>query len=331
MSSEILRLDCDTLVIGAGMAGLVAALRLRGKTIVTTAGLGATAISSGVLSSPDRDREIDRWFLDMMQSSGYPYREGRGLTDLMSVKSGLVPACVDLGEEKPIPVSLDGTAPAGARTLDIPLFRGRSNTEIAKLVDTDDGAIELLSYAVKEIGAPSVLLPPVLGITRTGAIREKVERDSGAGVFEYVTAPSVHGLRLLSALRGLTDRDRNITVLETARVDSIDHIIRGHMGTKGKREFTVSSSKVILATGGPLTGLRMEGDNVIEPLTGLVVGDAEAGLNSRFLSDHPIMFGGIGIQPNPSGAFGTLHAAGAVATGYGLYEALRTGYHVGSR
>lgn len=312
------------------MAGLVAALRLRGKTIVTTACMGATAISSGVLSSPDRDREIDRWFLDMMQRSGYPYREGRGMTDLMSVKSGMVPDCVDFGEEKPLPVSLDGTAPAGARKLDIPMFRGRSNAEIAKLVDIDDEAIELLSSAVKEIGVPSVLLPPVLGITRTGAIRAKVERDSGAAVFEYLTAPSVHGLRLLSALRRLTDRDRNITVLETARVDSIEGFIRGHMGTKGKREFTVSTSNVILATGGPLTGLKICGDKVIEPLTGLVVGDVETGLNSRFLSDHPIMFRGISTRPDVSGISGTFRAAGAVATGYGLYEALRTGYYVGS-
>ncbi len=52
MTTDILRLECDNLVIGSGLAGLTAALRLRGKTVVATAGLGATAISSGVLAFP---------------------------------------------------------------------------------------------------------------------------------------------------------------------------------------------------------------------------------------------------------------------------------------
>ncbi len=56
MTTDILRLECDNLVIGSGLAGLTAALRLRGKTVVATAGLGATAISGGVLALPaERD------------------------------------------------------------------------------------------------------------------------------------------------------------------------------------------------------------------------------------------------------------------------------------
>ena len=330
MSSDTLRLDCDTLVIGGGMAGLAAALRPGGKTIVATAGLGATAVSSGVMSSQHRDPGVDRWFLDLMQGSSCPYRDSRGMTDLMAVKNGLVPATVDFGDDKPLPLSLDGASPAGSRVLDVPAFRGRSCAEIAKLVDMDDSALDLLSTAVKEAGAPSVLLPPVLGITRVSTIRDVIERGSGARVYEYVTAPSVHGLRLLEALRGLACQRRDLMVLETARVDCIEGTVHGHMGTKGKREFTVSAGRVILATGGPLTGLRMAGDTVTEPLTGLAVGDAESGFDARFLSDHPVMYRGIGATPQLSGGFGALRAAGAVAVGFGLYEALCTGYYAGS-
>ncbi|WP_424357244.1 FAD-dependent oxidoreductase [Methanocella sp. MCL-LM] len=323
-------LDCDSLVIGAGLAGLVAALRLKGKTIVVSAGMGATAISSGVFSSPCRDPEVDRWFLGAMRESGCRYTEGCCLTDLVASKAGLVQETMDFHGEQPVVVSLDGAAPAGTRTLDIPRFRGRSCTEIAKLLDTDDGAVDLLSAALEDVRAPAILVPPVLGIARAEVIHRSVEKVSGAKVFEYVTAPSVHGLRLLGALRKLADSRKDITVLDMSRVDGVEGVIRGHMGTKGKREFTVDASKLIVATGGPLTGLRMEGDRVIEPFTGQVVGDADSGFDFRFLADHPLMYHGIGLKPEVRAPCKTIRAAGAVAVGFGLYEALRTGYYAGS-
>lgn len=332
MSTEVLKLDCDNLVIGAGMAGLVAALRLRGKTIVASAGMGATAISSGVLSSPDRDTTVDQWFLDTMRDTGCRYVEGRCVTDLGAFRTGLVQEIVnyDRVEEKPLMVSLDGVLPSGAKMLDIPDFGGRSCMEIAKLVDIDDRKLELISGALKETGSRVVIVPPVLGITRTDEIRRSLERATGACIFEYVTAPSIHGLRLLTALRKVADSRKDITVLDTARVSHIKGCVMGHMGTKGKREFVVNASSLILATGGPMTGLRVEGDSVLEPLTGHIVGDVDKDLNRWFLSDHPLMCRGIGARPEVSGPFRVIRAAGGIASGFGLYEALRTGYGVGS-
>ncbi|CAJ35212.1 FAD-dependent oxidoreductase [Methanocella arvoryzae] len=330
MSSEILRLDCDNLVIGAGLAGLVAALRLTGTTIVASAGMGATAISGGVLSSPCRDPDVDQWFLSTMKASDCRYTEGRCLTDLMAAKAGMIQESMDFGEEQPVPVSLDGTTPAQGMALDIPRFRGRSCTEIARILDTDDTAVDLLSAALKNVEASAILLPPVLGITRASEVRSSVENNSGTRVFEYVTAPSIHGMRLLGALRKLAGSRKAITVLDMSRVDRIKGAIRGRMGTKGKREFTVSASKLILATGGPLTGLKVDGDRVIEPLTGHVVGDVSSDFDFRFLADHPIMYRGIGQKPGVSATCKDVRAAGAVSVGYGLYEALRTGYYAGA-
>ena len=332
MSTEVLKLDCDNLVIGAGMAGLVAALRLKGKTIVASAGMGATAISSGVLSSPNRDPVVDKWFLETMYDTSCRYVEGRCISDLGAYRSGLVQEIVNYDPVggKPLMVSLDGVLPSGARNICIPDFGGRSCMEIAKLVDTDDRTLELISGALGGTGSSVLVLPPVLGITRTDEIRRSLERVTGARIFEYVTAPSVHGLRLLTALRKIADSRKDITVLDTARVNNIQDCVTGHMGTKGKREFVVGASTLIIATGGPMTGLRVEGDSVIEPLTGEIVGDVDQGLNKRFISDHPLMGKGIGTQPEVSGPFRTIRAVGGIASGFGLYEALQTGYYAGS-
>lgn len=202
--------------------------------------------------------------------------------------------------------------------------------EIAKLVDTDDRTLELISGALVETCSSVILLPPVLGITRTDEIRQSLERATGVRIFEYVTAPSVHGLRLQTALRKIADSRRDITVLDTARVNRIEGCVTGHMGTKGKRNFVVSASTLIISTGGPMTGLRVEGDSVIEPLTGKIVGDVDQDLNRRFLSDHPLMCRGIGTQPEVSGPFRIIRAAGGIASGFGLYEALQTGYYARS-
>ena len=96
MTTDILRLECDNLVIGSGLAGLVASLRLRGKTIVATAGLGATAISSGVLALPrERDLEAEQWLLATLRATDCPYREGRCMTDALVVRHGLVQETMD--------------------------------------------------------------------------------------------------------------------------------------------------------------------------------------------------------------------------------------------
>jgi glycerol-3-phosphate dehydrogenase subunit B len=327
---DILRLECDNLVIGSGLAGLATALRLRGKTIVATAGLGATSVSGGVLTLPrERDLEAEQWLLDTLRSTGCPYQEGRCMTDALVVLRGLVQETMDY-EGTPAVISLDGRPTGSMVNLDVKLFVGRSYQEIAHMIEADDAALEALSSALSALSGESYLLPPVLGLARAAEIRRRLERSTGARIYEYVAAPSVLGLRLVRALRDQIDHKNTITVLETTRIESIEDVARGHMGTKGKRTVSIEAGSIIIATGGPLTGFRVEGDRLYEPLTGIKVADLEADISRTFASDHPLMFKGIGVKSPLTGRFPKVRAAGAAAVGFGLYEALRTGYHAGA-
>jgi glycerol-3-phosphate dehydrogenase subunit B len=329
MTADILRLECDNLVIGSGLAGLVAALRLRGKTIVATAGLGATAISGGVFSLPqERDLEAEQWLLGTLRPTGCPYREGHCMTDLHAVRPGLVQESMDY-EDTPVVIALDGRPTGSMVAVDVKPFAGCSYQEIAHLIEADDAALEALGSALSALGRESYLLPPVLGISRAAQLRGRLERATGAGIYEYVSAPSVLGLRLLRALREVVDGNKAITVLETTRLESVGEGARGHTGTKGKLGVQVNAPRLVIATGGPLTGFRLDGDRLYEPLTGITVADIETDLCCSFAADHPLMFKGIGVQLPPTGGFRHVRAAGAAAAGHGLYGALRTGYHAG--
>jgi glycerol-3-phosphate dehydrogenase subunit B len=329
MTADILRLECDNLVIGSGLAGLVASLRLRGKTVIATAGLGATAISGGVLALPrERDLEAEQWLLQTLGATACPYKRGRCMTDLFRDRSGLVQETMDY-EGTPVVVALDGRPARGMVAMDVKPFAGRSCQEIAHLIETDDAALDALGSALSAAGSASYLLPPVLGIARASEVRRRLEKATGARIYEYVTAPSVLGLRLLRALKEVVDRNKAITVLETTRIESLGDGATGHMGTKGKRGVQINAVSLVLATGGPLTGFRVDGDCLFEPLTGIPVADLEAGLSRTFASDHPLMLQGIGVKRPLTGRVLQVRAAGAVAIGHGLYEALRTGYHAG--
>jgi glycerol-3-phosphate dehydrogenase subunit B len=250
------------------------------------------------------------------------------MTDMLMVRSGLVQETMDY-EGTPVVVTLDGRLAGGMVALDVKPFAGRSCQEIAHLIEADDVAVEALGSALSAAGGDCYLLPPVLGIARAPEVRRRLERSTGARIFEYVTAPSVLGLRLVRALREVVDRNKAITVLETTPIASIGGSATGQMGTKGKRGIKISAGRLVIATGGPLTGFHVDGDRLYEPLTGITVADVEADLSRTFAADHPLMFKGIGTQLPPTGGFSQVRAAGAVAVGHGLYEALRTGYHAG--
>lgn len=328
MTTDILRLECDNLVIGSGLAGLTAALRLRGKTVVATAGLGATAISGGVLALPrERDLKAEQWMLKTLLDTSCPYRDGRYMTELQAAGKGLVQESMDY-DGAPTVIAFDGRMTGSMVALAVKPFAGRSHQEIAHLIEADDAVLETLGSSLSALGRESYLLPPVLGISRAVETRRRLERATGARIYEYVAAPSVLGLRLVRALREIVDRNKEITLLETTRIESIGDGAFGHMGTKGKRGVHIDADNLVIATGGLLTGFSVDGDRLYEPLTGSTVGDIEADLSRTFAVDHPLMFKGIGTRPAPGG-YGNVRAAGAVAVGHGLYEALRTGYHAG--
>ena len=321
-----LRLDCDSVIIGGGLAGLAASMRLPGRTILLSGGLGATALSGGVLSPPGGDPEAEAWFLGSMEDTGCRYVRGECSMASRAIKSGLVQAST-LYEGGAVFVSINEECP-GFRPIEFK--KGCSHQEIARILDLDDGAAAELAGRLSGLGADRLLLPPVLGIERADEIRAGLSAALGAEVGEYVSAPSVLGLRLLTALRKKAAGSDGLEMLDIVTVErAAGGRVEGRMGTKAKREIIVEANNLFLATGGPLTGFEVAGDRLFEPLTGSTVSDDfEADLNGKFLSGHPLMYKGIGPEPFIDG-FKNVRAIGAVACGFGLYKALVSGYRAG--
>jgi glycerol-3-phosphate dehydrogenase subunit B len=318
-----LELDCDNLIIGGGLAGLIAAIRLPGSTILLSGGLGATAVSSGVFHPAGSDPEAEGWFLRTMAGS---YVRGRCMTISGASRTGLVPASAAC-EGAPALITINDDRPGFGR---IDFMEGRSFQEIAHILDNDDSAVEGLIKALSHVKENSMLMPPVLGIDRAADIRDKVCKSLGADVHEYATAPSILGLRLIRSLRKKAAAVESLQMLETVRAGRIvDGRVEGVMGTKGKRNISVHGDNLFIATGGLMTGFTIEGDRLFEPLTGATVSrDFEADLDEHFFSEHLLMFKGIEPEPYIHG-FDNVRAIGAASCGYGLYKALKSGYHAG--
>jgi glycerol-3-phosphate dehydrogenase subunit B len=322
----VLMLERDNVVIGGGLSGLVAAMQLKGSTLLLSYGMGETAISTGVLSFPaSRDLQAERWFLDLMSDSRCPYVEGKCLTEAGSIREGLVQASTVL-KGSPVPITFNTEKPGYAS---VTFMKGSSYQEMAKTIECDDRAISELADALRGLNLKCIALPPVLGISRAPEIREHISKSVGADVCEYVTAPSALGLRLVMSL---WEKAREHTeILELTKVDRIgDGHVEGRMGTKGRREIRVRADSLVIATGGLLTGFRVSGDRLYEPLTDTTVADDfESCLDPSFASDHPLMRKGIGLRPFKTCGFDSVRAVGAAATGFGLYGALVSGFRAG--
>ncbi len=320
-----LELDCDNLIIGGGLAGLIAAMRLPGNVVLLSGGLGATAVSSGVFHSAGCDPEAEDWFLRAMAGT---YGKGRCMTITGSSRSGLVPVSTSC-EGSPTLISINEERPGSRR---INFMEGRSFQEIAHMLDNDDNAVEGLICALSLVKEKSILMPPVLGIDNAADVRDKVSKGLGADVHEYVMAPSVLGLRLVRALRKKAAASERLLMLDIVKAERIvGGRVEGVMGTKGRRTISAHGDDLFIATGGPMTGFMAEGDRLFEPLTGATVSqDFETDLNEKFFSEHPLMFKGIEPELYIHG-FDHVRAIGAASCGYGLYRALVSGYHAGDR
>ncbi len=321
-----LRLDCDNVIVGGGLAGLVSSLRLPGRTAMLSWGRGATAVSTGILSPAGGDPEAENWFLRTMEDTVCSYTMGKCATVSRAIKSGLVQASLAY-EGEPVFISVNELRP-GFRPREF--IRGCSHQEIARIMDTDDGAVAGLAGVLAGIKAGCLMLPPILGIRRADEARAGLSAALGVEVREYATAPSALGLRLLTALGKKAAAADHVEVLDIVRVERIaDGVVWGKMGTKAKREIAVDARNLFIATGGPLTGFKVEGDRMYEPLAGATVSeDFEADLNSTFLSGHPLMYKGIGPVLHVGG-FKNVRAIGAASCGFGLYRALVSGYRAG--
>jgi len=321
-----LKLEYDNVIIGGGLAGLIASMRLQGSTALLSVGLGATAVSSGVFTLTGNDPEAVSWFEGLMGDTGCRYVRGTCIASSKAIRSGLVQASTLYGGS-PVLIAFNEER----RGFDsIEFMRGHSLQEIARILDTDDTACAELAETLSKVKAESILLPPIMGIERPEEVREMLGDKLGMRVGEYVTAPSVLGLRLLRALEKKASANADLDIMDIVRVHRVDDgRIDGHMGTKGKRELSVRAQNLFIATGGLFTGFKMSGDRLFEPLTGTTVSpDIEHDLGQKFISEHPLMYKGIGSRLFTSG-FRNVRAIGATACGFGLYQALESGFHAG--
>jgi glycerol-3-phosphate dehydrogenase subunit B len=321
-----LELDCDNVIVGGGIAGLAASMRLTGKTILLSGGLGATALSGGVLSPLAGDAEAEDWFLGSMEGSVCRYVRGRCVSISQAYRHGLVQDSVSC-DGAPTMIAVNEERP-GFKSIDF--LRGCSFQEMARILETEDEAVDELSRSLSGMDGDRILLPPILGILRTNDLRDRLKDITGIEVGEYVISPSVLGLRLISALRKKASENKRLDMLDIVTVERIvGGRVEGRMGTKGKREIAVAAGNLFIATGGILTGLQAEGDRLFEPLTGAAVSmDFEADLNREFLSGHPLMYKGIAPDLYIHG-FDNVRVIGAASRGFGLYEAMVSGYRAG--
>ena len=241
------------------------------------------------------------------------------------LREGLVQDSTNISGS-PVPVIFNTEKPG---QVSVQFMKGRSLQEIAKVVETEDKALDELIELLKGIDLDCIAVPPVLGISRAPEIRKIVSHAIGSSVYEYVTAPSALGLRLVMALKEKA-RDQ-VDYLDLTKIERIgDGLVEGRMGTKGMREIRVKADHLVIATGGLMTGFRVSGDRLYEPLTGATVSENfESCLDQSFLARHPLMYTGIGSKPLHIDGFDSVRAIGATASGFGLYGALTDGYHAG--
>jgi len=166
-------LERDNVVIGAGLSGLVAAMRLKGSTLLLSYGMAATAISTGVLSYPvSRDMEAEKWLLGMLSHSECPYVAGNCMAETGVLREGLIQYATNISGS-PVPVSFNAEKPGQVY---VPFMKGRSLQEIARVVETEETALDELIELLKSVDLDCIAVPPVLGVSRASEIRKLVSQ-----------------------------------------------------------------------------------------------------------------------------------------------------------
>ncbi|MDR2851106.1 MAG: anaerobic glycerol-3-phosphate dehydrogenase subunit B [Desulfovibrio sp.] len=227
----------------------------------------------------------------------------------------------------------------------------------ARFVDTEAGERWLLSQLSQCLQRSSsgrrtaVLLPPILGVTRSAEIRARLSEALDADLIEMASPPpGVGGLRirrtLLRAAAGV-----GVTVMENAHV--VEARVQGQRcvslvcdATGGERE--VKADSFIIATGGFLNGglVAAPGGKVCEAIFGHALPAPERTEDwtmPDMLDSQP--YAKLGVQTNtrlnpitPEGDAlpDNVYFAGRTLAGYdfvneksGMGVAIATGYHAG--
>ncbi len=290
-------------VIGAGLAGTVAAARLatRGVPVVVFDDRpGATSLHGG------------GWYLGVQRLSTLFEGAAAAFGDAIEFVCGglpelelvdgpfaltdeegtprlvdLAPAIHAAAASLPLGFAVADLAPLGhpfasmqrgseALAVDFPTWPGafgRSFAAVAARLDAEPDEVGRLVAALRravEAAKPAgLLLPPVLGLRGTPALRRTVEQALGIPVAEALgTLPSTPGLRLAGALGRWLER-LNVPV-RRARVRRVD----AGAGRVETADGVTTVDGVVLATGGVIAGGLVGSETLSEPLAALELAPA---------------------------------------------------------
>jgi len=324
-------LRCDTLVVGGGLSGLLIAHRAGGNVVLTTRGLGATALSSAAFR---REPCLFNEFAELAESCGVEYAHGMVATESGDVVKAYAPRWCLLNSDAPFFVGLSGLPDAGWQ----PRALVNINWELpyptwsnaAARLERVQALREILARSLAAVPATELLLPPVLGVSP--GTRENIERAAGRRLVEISSSGGALGNRLLGALwGGLLDKE-GVTALDEAKVVSLEfgspHRANLSLGKLGHRSVDILADSVVLCTGGPLSSLSLDGDSLLEPLTGITCGSVSApppdfyGPQPAFVAHLPV-----DSRYRVDGLDG-VYAAGALGAGFGLVECVDSALEV---
>jgi glycerol-3-phosphate dehydrogenase subunit B len=207
---------------------------------------------------------------------------------------------------------------------------------LAQTLDDDAAADGLAAEVEKRAqGLDGLIAPPVLGLRRSRAVRDKVAKAAGAPVVEALARlPSVPGVRLQRELERAVEKEGASRVGDVAQPLVEDGKLAGVVT---RDNLTVRAGAVVLATGKFIAGGIVWRERCAEALFGLPVitdvGMLEddsplAVVRDTPVESHPLMTAGVlvnrRLQPLVEGqvAHQNLFAAGMVLGGFASRYAL---------
>ena len=260
----------------------------------------------------------------------------------------------------------DGLGPKKVAHASITLEPETSNItgiEIARYLEDDESLSQVISELkghVNSVGATHIALPPVMGITKPKAIRDRIQNETGAIPFELLGfPPSIPGIRLQRSLDFVYRRNGGylLTGHEAIRYTWTENKLDNVVANSHQRSVTINSKAYVLATGKYLGGgICATSTGFREPIFGLPVVSSDRYHVGQELprnlthkqainpSGHEVLSCGIAydnklrpILTSGEPFAENLFAGGSVLSGYdfateksGLGVALVTGYVAGA-
>ncbi|MHA1576255.1 MAG: anaerobic glycerol-3-phosphate dehydrogenase subunit GlpB, partial [Candidatus Thorarchaeota archaeon] len=237
-----------------------------------------------------------------------------------------------------------------------------TSMEVARHLESDDTLSTFTSELKKHVdvtGATHVAMPPVLGLNTPQDIRNQIQKETGAYVFELLGfPPSVPGVRLQRSLDSAFIQSGGKLVVghEVTKMTKENSVVTNVTAKSPRRQIKVDAKTFILASGKYIGGgITADEKGFREPLFGLPVVDAVrtpvthtnprhlSGVHAISSSGHKLISCGIGYDTkfrplDFNGALfaENLFASGAILSGYnyateksGLGVSLVTGHATG--